>query len=224
MAALISTECVSKVQFGSCNANTKRCHRARAGYQPYPSYALLNVGPDTKKDDPSTSGRQHLRGVHAPARTAGFSRAGAAHPAAMNEPTPSPSVQGTVSLDIPSAPAPKGAVPRGSAPHKSYAGVVASSGPKQSPANQSQKGMMPSTLIKNHICEDCGNAYSLASSLTLHRKNCGKSDRRRCLFCFMEFKSFPAVRQHERRAHPHEYRRELESKVKMPGWSLIPTL
>ncbi|GLV40877.1 hypothetical protein CBL_08451 [Carabus blaptoides fortunei] len=75
------------------------------------------------------------------------------------------------------------------------------------------------TLVKS--CEQCGRTYKLKSSLARHAKECGISDRRKCLHCKVSFPTYQAVRQHERRVHPVEYRKGLEESLPAPESSLM---
>ncbi|GLV46633.1 hypothetical protein CBL_20908 [Carabus blaptoides fortunei] len=62
----------------------------------------------------------------------------------------------------------------------------------------------------------CGRGYKLQSSLSRHAKECSVNDRRKCLYCKISFPTFSAVRQHERRVHPSEYRKALEDSLPAP--------
>lgn len=108
--------------------------------------------------------------------------------------------------------------PVGSAGNLGVRGTEPRSSPSQDhpPPGPSQR---PAT--GGFSCEDCGKEYSLRSSLQRHKKTCGDNSRRKCIFCKASFPDFKAVRQHERRAHPLEYRKDLEDKLPAPETLLM---
>lgn len=64
-----------------------------------------------------------------------------------------------------------------------------------------------------HRCDRCGVEYQYLANFKTHLKDCGARDREKCLYCGRTFENYAATRQHERRAHPLEYRRDLEAKL-----------
>ncbi|KAK9721969.1 hypothetical protein QE152_g19910 [Popillia japonica] len=62
----------------------------------------------------------------------------------------------------------------------------------------------------------CGKLYAARANLTRHAKECGSRDRGKCMFCPLSFETFAAVRQHERRAHVGQYKKDLESRSPAP--------
>lgn len=92
-------------------------------------------------------------------------------------------------------------------------------------------GIQPSPTLReaspaaaNHHCNACEKAFQLKSSLARHKKTCGQSSRTGCLFCPYTNSSFAALRQHERRLHPEEYRKNLEEKIGTPEPTLLSIL
>lgn len=80
---------------------------------------------------------------------------------------------------------------------------------------------------KNKLtCSTCSRTFFKPGSLAHRVKACtsAESNRRKCKWCTTEFASFPAVRNHERKAHTAEYQKDLEKKLPMPENEILSKL
>ncbi|CAH1188801.1 unnamed protein product [Phyllotreta striolata] len=94
----------------------------------------------------------------------------------------------------------------------------------------SNSGSPPGLNNDLAACE-CGHTCKTRSGLARHRKTCGivngqARNRSRCQFCDAAFDTYIGVRQHERRAHPDDYSRELQRGLDNPSqeWEIYETL
>lgn len=104
--------------------------------------------------------------------------------------------------------------PSGSAPSRRLStGAESSTGTRRLPPVSSGQ--------RQHTCDLCGKGYEQKAALARHAKDCGKRNTDRCLYCGAVCDTFAAVRQHERRHHPEEYKAALLSRARPPDSVLM---
>ncbi|CAG9818128.1 unnamed protein product [Phaedon cochleariae] len=108
----------------------------------------------------------------------------------------------------------------------SGSGPLRREGSKVNPRRVSFSATTPSLQANPHPhrCPKYGHGCETIGGLQKHMKLCGTRDTSKCQFCERTFPTFQGVRQHEKKAHPDLYAKEMEDSLPRPEHELYEIL